>query len=226
MEVGYQEAARLNNDVLRRLQYIAELNPRGVNKLATKYGYPCPRENVQSKMNFLALFFSENGSDDNAIDELVMANPDYKLFEETILRRIQRPSVRRTDGPLKYQPQEEDGFVNVDDFDGYDSFIDDNDTYSSNDTFIGAIADAVKGIADTTGKFAGTGKKGREAQQKLAEEQTKQGQTAIQIAAIQARQAQKEAKAKTKKVIIISSIGAVVLIVALVLFLYLRKRGK
>jgi hypothetical protein len=219
----YQEAQKLNDSVAQRLHYIAKLNPKGVNKLAYKYGYPVPKENINSKFNFLALWFYENGNDDKALDELLLTHPDFNLFAETMASKlgVMPRAVSKYSGPLQYEPDEEG--LDEDEFGNYDGFIDNNDTYQ-NDNFIDAIAGAVKGVAGTVGKFAGTGKKGRESQQKWAEEQTKQAQTQVQIAAIEAKKAEKVQKAKTKKIIIISSISAAVVIIGVVLYFVFRKK--
>lgn len=223
----YQEAEKLTNDVARRLRYIAELNPRGVNKLAYKYGYPVPRENVQSKFNFLTVWFAEEGSNDKALDELMMTHPDFNLFAETMASKLgvmpTERGISKYNGPLQYEPDDGDE-LDEDEFGNYDGFIDSHDTYH-NDNFIDAIAGAVKGVAGAAGKFAGTGKKGREAQQKLAEEQTKQAQVSVQLAAIEAKKAEKEQRAKTKRIIIWSLIiVSLVVVVTVVYFGFIRKK--
>lgn len=223
----YAEAEKLTNNVARRLRYIAELNPRGVNKLAYKYGYPVPKENVHSKFNFLTLWFAEEGSNDKALDELMITHPDFNLFAETMASKLgvipTENGISKYKGPLQYEPEDGDE-LDEDEFGNYDGFIDSHDTYH-NDNFIDAIAGAVKGVAGAAGKFAGTGKKGREAQQKMAEEQTKQAQTQVQIAAIEAKKAEKEQKAKTKRIIIWSSVGALLFIILIVVyFAFIRKK--
>ncbi len=221
-----EEAQKLNEGVARRLQYIAELNPKGVNKLAYKYGYPVPKENVHSKFNFLAAWFLEEGANDRALDELIITHPDFNLFAETMASKLGvdrvEKGVSKYKGPLQYEPEEDE--FDEDEFGNYDGFIDNHDTYES-DGFIDAIAGAIKGVAGAAGKFAGTGKKGRASQQALAEEQTKQAQVQVQIAAIEAKKAEKAQKAKTKKVIIISSIGAGLVIIGIVVYLvFFRKK--
>jgi hypothetical protein len=235
MNITSKEAHKLSTDIAERLYYIAKLNPRGVNKLATKYGYQTPKDNLNSKFNFLALFFQENGSDNKAIDQLLLAHPDFNLFAETLaMKSIGRDNaVSPYSGPLQYHPDEDDdndeGYMNLDEFGNYDGFIDTNDTYVS-DPFIGAIADAVKGVAGTVGKFAGKGKKGRAAQANSAAEATTQARLDAQSSLVNARAAEKiaskEQKSKTKRIIIISSISAAVLIGLVLVYVFVIRKKK
>ncbi len=69
--------------------------------------------------------------------------------------------------------------------------------------FIGAIAEAVKGVAGAAGKFAGKGKKGREAQALAGKQALQQKEIDAEMARVASKQAAKEAKAKTTRYIVI-----------------------
>lgn len=228
MDVGIAEAHKLDSDISERLYYIAKLNPKGVNKLATKYGYQTPREKLESKFNFLNIFFLENCNDDKAIDDLVMTHPDFGLFSETVINRVGK-QINKNKIPNQHIIEEEENFVDIEEFGNFDGFMDDNYSYNEFDQMGGVdpisnIAAAVGKLGESAGKFAGTGKRGRNATQNLAEEATKQKAQEIKMAAIAAKQEEKTHKAKTKRIIIISSIVAVVIIIAVVLFIVLRKK--
>ncbi len=216
MEVTYQEAQNLNNKIAERLYYIAKLNPRGVNKLASKYGYPVPKENIHSKFNFLSLFVTENGGDDHALDELMAAHPDFNMFAETLASKLHKKSY-----PIQVR-QQEDEFVDIEQFGNYDGFMSGSDTYND-DAFIGGIISAVGNLGAAGISKIGAGKD-RATQEKLAAETTKQADTGVQIAAIQAKQAKKQADAKNKMIIIISIVAVVLIGLAIGGYFIFRKK--
>ncbi len=220
MEVSRKEAQNLSNDIAERLYYIAKLNPRGVNKLATKYGYPAPKENINSKFNFLNRFFIENGGDDQAIDELMFTHPDFQMFAETVTGKINR-SRRRI--PVEEEVDSiEDGYMNIQHFGNYDGFMSGSDTYND-DKFIGGIISAVGNLGAAGVNKIGAGKD-RASAERLAKEQTKQAGTGVQIAAIQAKQAKKEAEEKRKTTIIIAIVVLVVIGLAVGGYFLFRKK--
>lgn len=214
VELTANDVNRITSDMAERLYYIAKLNPRGVNKIATKYGYPAPQETLEGKFNFLSLFFQEEGNNDNAIDELVIAHPDFGLFAETLSNKVKNKLKSRI--PI----ESEEEFVDIEDFEGFDGFIENSEVYYSNDNlFIDAIAGAVKGVAGTAGKAIGTGKRGTEAKQQAASEQTKQ----LQLQNKQAKVADKE---NTKRMIIYSSIGFVIFVVLVLVYVFVIRKKK
>ncbi len=199
MEVSYNEAEKLNDNIAERLYYIAKLNPRGVNKLAYKHGYPVPKENLQSKFNFLSLYFSENGSEDKALDELLITHPDFQWFAETMASKMAVPT--------RMAQVESDGYLPIEQFGNYDGFIDNNDNY--NDPFIGGIISAVGNLGAAGISKIGAGKD-RATSEKLAQESTKQAQVQVDIAKAQGKSAQKQAAEKRKTYIWIAVIVIVV----------------
>lgn len=230
MEVTHREAQQLNDKIAERLLYIAKLNPRGVNKLASKYGYPVPKENINSKFNFLTLFFTENGEDDRAIDELLVAHPDFALFAETMATKMSKlkPS---------FEPEQHDGYFDIEDFGNYDGFVDSIHTYN-NDAFVGGIISAVGDLGAAGINKIGAGKE-RKTAEKIAGESTKQAQTSVDvaqkqlemsqksvdIAKIQSKAAKKEATEKRKTYMYIS-LAVVALIILAVGGYIIYKRMK
>jgi len=215
MEVTAQEANKLTNGIAERLHYIAKLNPRGVNRLASKYGYPVPSENVASKFNFLSIFFQENGGDDSAIDELLMTHPDFNLLAETLSNKVK--SKMGTNKKTIQIDNDEEPFVSVEDFEGFDGFIDNMEIDSHDNMFIDAIATGLGAVAGGAGKFAGTGKRGRAATQNLAEENTKQLK-------VQQRGDKLVEKQKTKRIIIYSSLGLVAVVIMIFVYIFVIRK--
>lgn len=228
MDISSRDQQKIAGNISARLEYIARNNPKGVNKLAYKYGYPAPKENLHSKFNFLALFLQENGDNDKAIDELVMTHPDFGLFAETLQSKIKNIKGKSQ----VIEQQNEANFIDIEDFAHYDGFIDDNDTYNGNhdysgdDDFIGGIISAVGNLGAAGINKIGAGKQ-RSANQKLAEEGTKQANTAVQVAAINAMAAKKQAEVDAKKsnnMIIALAIAGVLVILAIIAFFYFRRK--
>ncbi len=65
-----------------RLRYIARLNPKGVNKLASKHGWQLPANNSNARVAFLNDFLAEEGEGehfDKAFAEIVDIHPDKQL---------------------------------------------------------------------------------------------------------------------------------------------------
>lgn len=68
-----------NTELGYRLRYIATLNPRGVNVLATSFGYHVPKNNVESRIGFLNKFMLEN--EEQSVNALINIHPDRQLFQ-------------------------------------------------------------------------------------------------------------------------------------------------
>jgi hypothetical protein len=128
MTISKSEAA-LANGLLDRVEYIAKLNPRGVRKLATSYGYPSPNSQVEAK-KFLMRFLSDDG--DVAVDAMLSIHPDKNAFMENLANRVRSNSQYNQESDTE---------------DHYDNFI------------VDAIAGAVTGVAGAAKSIAGPSRK-------------------------------------------------------------------
>jgi hypothetical protein len=188
----------MQNSIVPRLSYIAQVNPNGVHKLAYKYGYPMPKNSYESRMGFLQRFIEKEGSNDEAIDDLLQSHPDFNAFAETFSRKARN-----------IKPENN--------FNSYDGFVESLQE-SEYDEFIGEIAKAVGGI--TTGALNKKGKKARAHESSMANKDLIRN--AIEQRNIERQEKQ---KAKVKSMWIWGGVISLVLIIlAVVLIIWLRKK--
>lgn len=203
------QVAKVSNDIAERLLYIAKLNPRGVNKLAYRYGYEPPRNSPEARFNFLVKYYNENCDEDQGIDDLLLQHPDFTLFAETFGNHLKKKmgNQEELEVPIDYYPR------------AYVTFED-----QATESFVGAIADAAGATATAVGKFAGTGKKGREASQKLSEEETKRQTLNAYGMLLQQKESAKKFAEKNKTTLIIVAIIVAVLFIGGTLWFVLRDK--
>jgi hypothetical protein len=67
----------MNQSLIDMASYIAKVSPKGVNKVAYKYGYPLPLTE-EGRLGFIIKGFSEEG--DEFLRDLALVHPDRDLI--------------------------------------------------------------------------------------------------------------------------------------------------